>query len=161
MPYLQPLFFLLFLVACWFGGQAVHELGHVIAAWCSGANVEAVYMLPISQTIVSNRQYPLFEIGAGPVFGGAFPVLLWVIAYWIRWRFAFILRSFAALCLMGNGGYIGLDFSTAGAWDGRMLIEYGAPRWSLVLFGLVYFVAGLFLWRGQSKHFFRRQTTHE
>jgi len=154
MQYLRVPLFFLFLIACWFGGQAVHEVGHVLAAWSSGANVDAVIMFPISQTLTSNVQYPLFVIGAGPVFGGAFPVLLWGIAYWCRWKFAFVLRSFAALCLMGNGGYIGMDFSTAGAWDGRLLIDSGAPRWTLVTFGLVYFIAGMFLWRGQSKHFF-------
>ena len=77
MPYLQPLLFLLFLVVCWFGGQAVHELGHVLAAWCSGANVEAVYMLPISQTIVSNRQYGLLDCNS----------------FFASWEKLFILRS--------------------------------------------------------------------
>jgi hypothetical protein len=163
MPsYLQAPFFFLFLIACWFGGQAVHELGHVLAVWSSGANVEAVYMWPISQTVVSNRQYPLFEIGAGPVFGGAFPVLLWVIAhYWLRLKFAYIFRAFAALCLIFNGAYIGLDFTTTGALDGRLLIYYGAPRWTLILFGLVYFAAGMFLWRGQLKYFFDEQKPQE
>ena len=154
MRFYQTLFFLLFLTACWFGGQAVHELGHILAAWGSGATVERVVMLPISQTITSNVEYPLFVYGAGAVFGAIFPVLLWLMVGWFRLGMAYFFRSFAALCLLGNGAYIGFDFSTAGPLDAGLLIEHGASRWCLVLFGIVCISGGLFLWHGQSKHFF-------
>ena len=154
MRFRRVLFFLLFLTVCWFAGQAVHELGHVFAAWSSGATVERVIMFPISQTVTSNVEYPLFVYGAGAVFGAIFPVLLWLIAYWLRLKCAYLLRSFAAICLMGNGVYIGFDFSTTGPLDAGLLIEHGASRLCLVLFGIVCISGGLFMWNGQSKHFF-------
>jgi len=49
--------------ACWFGMQMVHELGHALAAWCNGATVERIALLPISRTDTS--EYPLFVYGAG------------------------------------------------------------------------------------------------
>jgi hypothetical protein len=149
------IFILLFLVACWFGMQVVHELGHVLGAWCSGAMVERVVMLPISRTDTANVEYPLLVYGAGALFGAVFPVLLWLIVRQFRWKTAYLFRFFAGFCLVANGAYIGCDFSVTGPTDAGLLIEHGANRLLLILFGIVCVATGLFLWHGQSRFFFK------
>ena len=37
--------------------------------------------------------------------------------------------------------------------DAGDLLRYGAPRWTLIAFGLVCVPAGLFLWHGLGPHF--------
>lgn len=44
--------------------QIVHESGHVLAAWLSGATVERVVLLPISRTDTNGVEHPLFVYGA-------------------------------------------------------------------------------------------------
>ena len=147
-------FILLFLITCWFGMQAVHELGHVIAAWSSGATVERVVLLPISRTDTSDVKYPLFVYGAGAVMGVTLPVLLWLTVCCLRWKTVYLFRFFAGFCLVANGAYIGCDFSVAGPTDAGLLIEHGAHRLILVLFGVLCVSVGLSLWHGQSRFFF-------
>ena len=156
MRFYRWTFILLFLTVCWFGMQAVHELGHVLAAWSSGATVERVVLLPISRTDTSNVEYPLFVYGAGAVVGTVLPVLLWLIAYLFHWKTAYLCRFFAGFCLVANGAYIGCDFSVTGPTDAGVLIEHGANRLILVLFGMLCVSGGLFLWHGQSRFFFPR-----
>jgi hypothetical protein len=110
MRFHRAIFLLLFLTACWFSMQAVHELGHVLAAWCSGATVERVVVLPISHTDTAQVEYPLFVYGAGAVFGAVFPVLLWLFVGGLRWKTVYLFRFFAGFCLVANGAYIGCDF---------------------------------------------------
>ena len=154
-------FILLFLTACWFGMQMIHEIGHALAAWCSGAMIERIVLLPISRTDTSNVEYPLFIHGAGAVFGTTFPLLLWSIACWFRCRTAYLFRFFAGFCLIANGAYIGGDFSVAGPTDAGLLIEHGANRLVLIFFGVLCVPSGLFLWHGQSRHFFPKQGNNE
>ncbi len=148
------LFLLLFLIACWFGMEAAHELGHALAAWGSGATVERVVLLPISRTDTAGVEHPLFVYGAGAVCGAVLPLLLWSVARLLRLRVAYLFRFFAGFCLVANGAYIGGDFSAVGPTDAGLLIEHGASRVALILFGLTAVAAGLLLWHGQSRFFF-------
>ena len=145
--------FAVFGTVCWFGMETIHELGHVLAAWVSGATVERVVLLPVSRTDVSGVTHPLLVYGAGAVFGAVFPGLLWLIVRWLRLRTAFLFRFFAGFCLLANGAYIGCDFSTTGPTDAGLLIEHGAMRLVLVLFGVLCMSGGLFLWHRQSRYF--------
>jgi len=151
MVFHRSVFILLFLIVCWFGMQAVHELGHILAAWSSGATVVQVVVLPISWTNTSNVEYPLFVYGAGAVVGAVVPLLLWWVAQYFRWKTASLFRFFAGFCLVANGAYIGCDFSVTGPSDAGLLIDHGANRWVLVLFGVLCVSGGLFLWHGQSR----------
>jgi hypothetical protein len=151
---LRWLVILLFLTVCWFGMQAVHECGHVLAAVCSGATVERVVMLPISRTDIVHIEYPLYVYGAGAIFGTAFPVVLWLTCRLFYWKIAYLFRFFAGVCLIANGAYIGCDFSVTGPTDAGLLIEHGANRLILVLFGAISMSGGLFLWHGLSRDFF-------
>ncbi|MDR1478677.1 MAG: hypothetical protein LBJ00_07020 [Planctomycetaceae bacterium] len=148
----------MFLIICWFGMEAVHEFGHVWAAWCSGAIVERVVLLPISRTDIVDVKYPLFIYGAGASFGAIFPVLLWLVLKLFRVKVVYLFRFFAGFCLIANGAYIGCDFSVVGPTDAGLLFEHGANRIILVLFGLVCVSGGLFLWHGQSRFFFPKKT---
>jgi len=156
MCYRRWTFILLFLTVCWFGMQAVHELGHILAAWSSGATVLRVVLLPISWTNVSNVEYPLFVYGAGAVVGTVLPMLLWLIVRWFRWKTVYLFRFFAGFCLVANGVYIGCDFSVTGPSDAGLLIEHGANRLVLASFGALCVSGGILLWHGQSRYFFPR-----
>ena len=150
----KVMFLLFFLLLCWFGMEVVHESGHVLAAWCRGATVERLVLWPISRTDISDIQHPLFVHGAGAVFGTMFPLLLWGIVRLSRRDAVHYFRFFAGFCLIANGAYIGGDFSMSGPTDAGLLIEHGASRWILVLFGILCVSGGLFLWHGQSRYFF-------
>ena len=145
---------ILFLTTCWFGMLLFHELGHIFAAWLSGASVVQVVFFPLSWTHVCNVEYPLIVYGTGAVFGTVFPVFLWLAAWRIKLSTAYLFRFFAGFCLIANGAYIGCDFSVTGPSDAGLLIEHGANRLILVLFGVLCVSAGLFLWHGLSLSFF-------
>ena len=65
------------LVASWIGMQAVHELGHVLAASATGGTVQRVVLHPltISRTDVSPNPSPLAVAWAGPLVGVILPLL--------------------------------------------------------------------------------------
>src|SRR5687768_1269486 len=96
------------LVACWLGMQAVHEAGHVLGAWITGARVERVVLHPltISRTDVSENHWPLVVVWMGPIFGVAAPIAIWFLAMLARLPGTFVLRFFAGFCLIANGGYL-------------------------------------------------------
>jgi hypothetical protein len=64
---------------------------------------------------------------------------------------AWAARFFAGFCLLANGLYLGVG-SFEGIGDAGDLLRYGAPRWSLWLFGIVTAPLGLWLWNGLGKH---------
>ena len=154
MRFHRWVFILLFSTVCWFSMLAIHEFGHIVAAWTSGAMVERIVFLPISRTDTSGVATPLFVYGAGAVFGAVFPVLLWTIVLMFRSKTAHLFRFFAGFCLLVNGSYIGCDFSVVGPTDAGQLIEHGASRLLLVLFGALCLFGGLHLWHRQSRFFF-------
>ncbi len=111
-----------------------------------------------SRTDTANVEHPLFVYGAGAVFGAVFPVVLWLAALGTMLRrsdcpkgqeqsaCAARTRFFAGFCLIANGAYIGADFSITGPTGAGLLMEHGANRVVLVLFGLICVSSGLFLW---------------
>ena len=138
----------------WLAMQAVHELGHVLGAWMTGADIEKVVLHPlaISRTDISYNPRPLVEIWAGPLVGILLPLTVLLVAWRLRTPGLYLFRFFAAFCLAANGVYIGLD-SFGGSGDAAELLHYGTPRYVLVAFGLAAFTAGMFLWNGLGSHF--------
>ena len=142
------------LALCWLGMQVGHEVGHVLAAWAGGERVERVVLHPltISRTDASHDRHPLLVVWGGPLVGVSLPLAALAITGWVRRRWSYLLRFFAGFCLVANGAYLGVG-SFEGVGDAGDLFRYGAPRWTLIAFGLVTVPAGLFLWHGLGPDF--------
>ncbi len=140
--------------SCWLGMQVVHELGHVAAGWTGGETVERVVLHPlaISRTDVSHERHPLLVVWGGPVLGSLLPLGLLAVAKSLRLGLSYLFRFFAGFCLIANGVYLGVG-SFGGEGDAGDLLRHGAPRWSLILFGLICAPAGLYLWNGLGPRF--------
>lgn len=138
-----------FLPWCWLMMMVVHEAGHVLAAWSTGATVERVVLHPlaISRTDLGDNPHPLLVSWAGAVVGCLLPVLIWLCVWSQGLALAPFARFFAGFCLVANGVYLGM-----GAWtgdgDAGDLIRFGAPFWSLVAFGFAAATSGLWCWHG-------------
>ncbi len=142
------------LVGCWLAMQAVHEFGHMLGAWLTGARVERVILHPltISRTDVAENTHPLTVVWAGPLVGVMLPLLLWLAARQLQLRGAFLLRFFAGFCLVANGLYIGVgSFEQVG--DCHEMLRNGSDLWHLWFFGIVCTVAGFALWHRLGAHF--------
>jgi|APSaa5957512622_1039677.scaffolds.fasta_scaffold35127_1 hypothetical protein len=135
------------LVFSWYGMMAIHEAGHCLGAWLTGATVEGITfpLFGFSRTVVSGGGHPLVVVWAGPVLGALLPLLSLLCCR----RFGRVGRDvvlfFVGFCLLANGIYIGLGAS-AKVGDALDLIRGGAPIWHLLAFGCVASAAGLCLW---------------
>jgi len=150
----QTLLIVTFFAFCWLSMQAVHELGHVLGAWMTGAVVTEVVLHPltISRTDVAKNSWPTVVVWAGPMVGVLLPLVAMLLAKLFRAPGIYLFRLFAGFCLIANGAYIAFGPGD-GAADTGVMIQHGSPRWAMVLFGLVTIPLGLYLWHGQGKHF--------
>jgi hypothetical protein len=131
----------------WLLMQAVHELGHVLAAGITGATVERVVLHPltISRTDVAGERFPLMIVWGGPVVGILVPLTAW---WMVRQRptvTAHAAGFFAGFCLIANGAYLAYG-SFDGIGDAGELLSLGIPRWVMWLFGAVTIPAGFAIW---------------
>jgi hypothetical protein len=138
------------LALSWLGMMAVHESGHVLAAWVTGATVVKVVLHPltISRTDLADNPHPLVVVWGGPLFGVFAPLMAWLLA---RVPISFLFRFFAGFCLIANGAYLGIG-SLDGVGDAGDLLRHGAPAWQLWLFGAICAPTGLLLWHGMGSH---------
>jgi hypothetical protein len=143
-----------FVPLCWLWMMAVHELGHVLAAWSTGGSVVKLVLHPltISRTDVSPNPKPLIVVWSGPLIGVFLPLLIWVVFHGMRIPAAYLSRVYAGFCLIANGTYVGIG-SFDGVGDAGEMLQHGTFRPLLWIFGLVAVVLGLWLWHGQGKHF--------
>ena len=142
------------IVGSWLGMQAVHELGHVLGAWCTGGKVSRVVLYPFSfsRTDVTHNLSPNMVAWSGPIFGVLAPLWAWSLAAAMRLPWAFVLRFFAGCCLIANGLYIGLgSFGRVG--DCGEMLRHGSQLWQLWLFGPLTVPTGFWLWHGEGRHF--------
>jgi hypothetical protein len=142
------------LVTSWLGMQAVHELGHVLGAWATGAEVTQVVLHPLafSRIDLAENRLPGVVVWAGPIVGAALPLAVWLVAVLLKLPGAFFLRFIAGFCLVANGLYIGLgSFGRVG--DCGEMLRHGSPAWQIWLFGMTAVPLGLWLWHGQGKQF--------
>ncbi len=148
-PICRGLVALVFLYACWIGMEAVHELGHVLNAWSSGAQVVNV-SIPLrpwmtSQTIVDPNPNPRFVAQGGSTWGVAIPALACGLAYLIRRRVPEPLKFFTGFCLIANGVYM----ATGWAWrntDAGDLVRMNVPRAVLIAYGVASAAFGIAIW---------------
>jgi len=150
----QILLIATFVPLCWFAMMAVHECGHVAAAWATGGSVNQVVLHPlaISRTDVKPNPQPLIVVWAGPLFGVLAPLAVWAICFATKLPGAYLLRFFAGVCCICNGAYISIG-SIEGIGDCRGMLQHGSPIWALWLFGLLTLPAGFALWNGLGPHF--------
>jgi len=143
----QCLLLATFLPLCWLAMMAVHELGHVLAAYATGATVTKVVLHPlaISRTDVSPNPHPLAVVWAGPMVGVLLPLLLWLSFLFLKTQVTYLLRFFSGFCFIANGVYIGIG-SFNGIGDAGEMIQLGSPQWSLLLFGTIMVPLGLSIW---------------
>ena len=126
--------------------QGVHELGHVLAAFVSGGNVEAIvwHFSTISRTDVRHNPAPMFVCWSGPVLGAGLPLLIHVVMQLrnVRssgWTF------YCGFCLLANGAYLAAgSFDRIG--DAGTLISLGCPIGVLWIAGCVMAGAGIQMW---------------
>ncbi len=142
------------LLASWLSMQAIHELGHVLAARLTGGVVTnvALHPLAISRTDVAPNPQPLMVVWGGPLIGAFAPLAVWAIAARFSWPHTFLLRFFAGFCLIANGLYLTAG-SLEGVGDCGDLLRHSAQFWQLWVFGLPAIALGFWLWNGLGKDF--------
>ena len=142
------------LTLSWLGMQAVHELGHVLAARATGGTIVRVVLYPttISRTEVFPNPHPLIEVWAGPLVGSIVPLLALLIAAATRCPGLYLFRFFAGFCLVANGSYL-LAGAIEEMGDPGELLHHGSHAWQLILFGLIVAPLGFYLWNGLGPKF--------
>jgi hypothetical protein len=145
----QTLFVVAYLPLCWLAMQAVHELGHVVAAKASGSVIVKVVLHPleISRTEVTHNARPLLVAWAGPIVGAFAPLLLWLAWRALRWPELALVQFFAGFCLIANGAYLGVG-AIHPVGDALEIARYGGAAWELALFGLATIPPAFWLWHG-------------
>jgi hypothetical protein len=135
--------------------QVVHELGHVLLALATRAEVTKVALHPLimSRTDLAENPHPLAVVWGGPLLGSVLPLIAFGFAFITRSPGIYLFRFFAGFCLVANGVYIGTGWLIANGADPGVMLENGSPTWLLVVFGLLTFPAGLYLWHRQGHHF--------
>lgn len=138
----------------WLGFMIVHEFGHVVAGWATGADVSRVVLHPlqISWTSFSTNPNPLLVAWGGPVLGCVLPLILVAGVNAARLSGRYLIRFFAGFCLVANGLYLLVDSFERGG-DGGTLLKNGASQWQLILFGLIATPVGFGLWHGLGSSF--------
>jgi hypothetical protein len=132
--------------------QAVHELGHVVAAWLTGGTVQRVVLHPftISRTDVSPNPHPLVVVWAGPLVGVSLPLVAVVCSRMVLPAGRRFLDFFAGFCLIANGAYIGVG-SIDAIGDAGDMLRHGSPPWLLAMFGILSATCGLWIWHRLTK----------
>jgi hypothetical protein len=151
----QILHILTFIGFSWLAMQVVHELGHVVVARLTGAEVTKVALHPliISRTYLAENLHPLAVVWGGPLFGAGLPLALFCLAFAFRAPGLYLFRFFAGFCLVANGVYIGTGWLVNDEADPWVMTQNGSPVWLLVLFGLLTAPLGLYLWHRQGSYF--------
>jgi hypothetical protein len=141
----------------WLLMMAVHELGHVLNGWISGAKLNAVHLplLGFSRTDFAANSHLLFVAWGGALWGCLLPLAILAAA---RCLFAkarvYLLAWFAGFCCIVNGAYLlGGAVLTGGGDDGSVILQQGGLRWQLCVFAAIALAAGLWLWNGLGPHF--------
>ena len=138
---------LAFAYACWLGMMAVHEAGHVLHARVSGGVVDrvSVPLAGFSQTFYSVNPEPRFVAWGGAVWGCLVPLMLLGLASRGPRQLRVAIQFFAGFCLLANGAYLGVGWTTR-AGDAGDLLASGTPVWMLITFGAAASAGGLYLW---------------
>ncbi|HVV73999.1 MAG TPA: hypothetical protein VHI52_21270 [Verrucomicrobiae bacterium] len=151
----QTVLILSTLTISWLGMMVVHEFGHVVFGWLGGGIVARVVLSPLefSRTEMQKNPHPLFEAWGGALVGSILPLLIALVFRRFRLPAWYVFQFFAGLCLITNGIYLAVVSFIPNAADPGDLMRNGSPQWILVVFGIITFPLGLFLWNGLGVHF--------
>jgi len=137
----------------WLAMMIVHELGHVLHAWLSGAAVTRVVLHPtaFSRTELGENPHPLAVAWGGPIWAVIIPLVLLTVVRRLARPHAYLAAFFAGFCLVANGAYLVGD----ALWGSRAerLVYYGSPQWLPIVVGIAAIAAGLALFDGLGKDF--------
>ena len=150
----QVILIITFLGFSWLAMQATHELGHVVGAWATGAEINKVALHPciFSRTDIGRNPHPSIVVWTGPIIGSMLPLLVFLTARLCRCPGLYLFRFFAGFCLIANGMYIAFGPSK-GAVDTAIMLRHGSSRWIMVIFGICTVSLGLCFWHRQGPHF--------
>jgi hypothetical protein len=141
----------------WLLMLAVHESGHVLHGWLSGAQLAGVHLpiFSLSRTDFAANPHPLFVAWGGPLWGCALPLaILAATRCFAAKHHVYLLTCFAGFCVIANGAYLlGGAILNGGGDDGGVILQQGGSRWQLCAFGVVAVAAGLYLWNGLGPYF--------
>jgi len=127
--------------------MTIHEMGHVVGSLFTGGTVKRIVLHPltISRTDVSPNPNPLVVVWLGPTLGSVLPLLAWCM---IPKRLTVernMAQFIAGFCLIANGAYIGIG-SIDKVGDCGEMLKHGSPAWTLLLFGALAVMVGVFVW---------------
>jgi hypothetical protein len=105
-----------------------------------------------SSTHVDPNPNPLIEVASGPTGGAILPLIALLIVDFFGVRWSYLLRFFAAVCLIANGAYLAFGWIDA-VGDTGELLRLGVPPWMMLASGVPMMAAGLACWHGQGKRF--------
>jgi len=141
----------------WYGMMTFHEVGHVIVAWSSGAEIVEVSipLLGFSHTVVKNDPNPLWTAWAGALGGAGTALFVLLVTVRFPRRARHIVLYMAGFSLVANGLYLGVGLLYR-AGDCEVLLRLGAEPSQLLLFGLTSTGMGLMCWHrmGDIRTFF-------
>jgi hypothetical protein len=157
----------------WLGMMALHEAGHVLNGWLSGARLAGIY-LPVvgfSRTDFVANPHPLFVAWGGAVWGCLLPLLLLAVIRlfvaacslaisaitdrsFMTGRYVCLLTWFTGFCWIANGAYLmGGALICRGGDDAGVILQHGGAKWQVIAFSGAAVAAGLYLWNGLGLHF--------
>ena len=145
----------------WLGMMAVHEFGHVLAAWTSGGVVAHVDLHPLglSHTRLTANPCPLWVTWGGPLLGCLVPLAILGLVRIAARDYTYLATFFAGFCLIANGAYLagGAVYGGNTLDDGAVILNHGGKLWQLLLFALATIPAGLWMLNGLRQTFRPRQ----
>jgi hypothetical protein len=150
----QVLLIVCFVAFSWLGFMVVHEFGHIVAGWASGASLSHVQLHPlqISWSAFSPNPHPQLVAWGGPILGSLVPFGLFALARAVRAPGIYLFQFFAGFCLIANGVYMLIDAFDRGG-DAETLLSHGASTWQIIVFGLIAAPLGFRCWHGLGPHF--------
>ena len=140
----------------WLLMMVLHECGHVLHGWFSGAQLVRVELPPLgfSRTDFAGNPHPLFVAWGGGVWGCLLPLAILAAVRAGAPRYAYLATWFAGFCQIANGAYLAAgSFFRGTADDAGVILQCGGSQWHLLAFGIPAAAAGLYLWNGLGPHF--------
>lgn len=127
----RMLYFCGLLTASWLVMTSIHELGHIVGGWCSGAKLQQVDLLPwhLPYSIFDPDPLPLVTLWCGPVLGVLVPL---TVALLLRQYWMWFIANF---CLLANGVYIAAAWFSGDRYlDTPQLLAHGAHPFTIALY---------------------------